>query len=293
MAVLSSAAILPLAALYTVAEGLDHSEGIVSTAQGELYVGGELGQVYRVHDDGSVEERLRTGGLLLGLAADAAGLIYACDATNGVVWRCSPQDGTFEEFTRGSADRAMSVPNWGAFDADGTYYVSDSGAWKRADGCIWVVPPGEQARVWSTESCDFPNGLAVDPFSRRLLVLESTPGRLVEMTIRADGSAGPRRVLCDLPGTVPDGIAVQQDRSVLIACYRPDVILRWDPASGLALFASDPEGTVLAAPTNVAFVGPDLDRWVVPNLGRWHLTGGGGVHGTPLNYPTATQLSRS
>src|SRR5438477_3100807 len=36
--------------------------------------------------------------------------------------------------------------------------------------------------------------------------------------------------------------------------------------------AEDPQGTMLAAPTNVVFVGERLDRLVSANLGRWHLT---------------------
>jgi hypothetical protein len=38
------------------------------------------------------------------------------------------------------------------------------------------------------------------------------------------------------------------------------------------VLAHDPEGVFIAAPTNVAFTGPDLATMVVPNIGRWHLT---------------------
>ena len=85
-------------------------------------------------------------------------------------------------------------------------------------------------------------------------------------------SAGPRRVLLELPGHVPDGIAFATDGSILIACYRPDVVLRWQAGAPIEVVAEDPEGTVLAAPTNCAFVGPDLDTVAVPNIGRWHVT---------------------
>ena len=89
-------------------------------------------------------------------------------------------------------------------------------------------------------------------------ILESTPGRLVACDIRSDGSAGPRRVLAELPGTVPDGIAFATDGSIVIACYRPDIVYRWSSDLGLEVLAEDPEGTVVAAPTNCAFTGPDL-----------------------------------
>jgi gluconolactonase len=114
--------------------------------------------------------------------------------------------------------------------------------------------------------------LALTPDGRELWVLESTPGRLVAFDIAMDGSAGPRRVLVELPGTVPDGLAFTADGSVVIACYRPDRIYRWSARHGLEILGDDPEGTVLAAPTNVAFTGPDLDTILVPNIGRWHVT---------------------
>ena len=106
------------------------------------------------------------------------------------------------------------------------------------------------------------------------------------------GSAGPRRVLLELPGHVPDGIAFADDGSILIACYRPDVVLRWRPGSAVEIVAEDPEGTVLAAPTNCAFIGPDLATVAVPNIGRWHVTRFSvpGLSGVPLFYPTREQL---
>ena len=76
------------------------------------------------------------------------------------------------------------------------------------------------------------------------------------------------------------------DGGIAIACYRPDVIYHWHPSRGLVVLAADPRGTVLAAPTNVVFMGPALDILVVPNLGRWHLARGKfGIAGIPLNYP--------
>ena len=151
---------------------------------------------------------------------------------------------------------------------------------------------GARREVWTRESIDFPNGLAVSPDGRELWVLESTPGRLVRFAIRPDGTAGRREVLVELPGTVPDGIAFATDGSVVIACYRPDVVLRWRADLGVQVLASDPEGTALAAPTNCVFHGPGLASIAVPNIGRWHVTRFRvpGLSGVPLFYPTDEQL---
>lgn len=274
------------------ANGLDHAEGIAVLRDGTVYVGGEAGQIYRVGEDGSIEEVASTGGFALGIAADAEGRLYVCDSVRQAVLRVEPANGAVEVFSSGTGERPMAVPNWGAFDADGNYYVSDSGEWQASGGLIWVVRPGGRTEVWSEESANFPNGLAVSPDGSRLYAVESTPdAAIVEIPIEADGRAGERRVLCELGLAVPDGIAVAADDSLVVACYRPDVIYRWHPADGLEILAGDPQGVVLAAPTNVAFRGEDLGELIVPNLGRWHLTRGRvGLSGTPLFYPTAEQL---
>jgi gluconolactonase len=270
---------------------LDHPEGICETLDGTMYVGGEAGQLYRIDRDGGAIELLRTDGFLLGLAADAAGRIYAADVGHRCVWRIDPSSGEREQFTQGSPERPVQVPNFGAFGPDGTYYLSDSGTLGEANGCLWRVPPGRPAEVWSEESRCFPNGVAVDREGTRLYVLESFPGALVALEIRADGSAGPREVLCELDSAVPDGLALAVDGSIFIACYRPDAVYRWSTTDGLQTIAEDPTGTVLAAPTNILFTGPSRDEIVVPNIGRWHLTRmPAGVSGEVLHYPSPDQL---
>lgn len=275
-----------------VAQGIDHAEGICVTLDGILYVSGEKGQIYRIGEDGSATEVATTGGWTLGLAADASGRIYACDPKRHAVLRWTPGMGDPVVWTSGAPHAPLVAPNWGAFGPEGSFYLSDSGTWKARDGCLFVVRHGE-TNVWTRESVDFPNGLAVTPDGRELWVLESTPGCLVAFDIEPDGSAGPRRVVTEMPGNVPDGIAFATDGSAVIACYRPDSVYRWRPSHGLEVLARDPEGTVLAAPTNCVFAGPERDIIAIPNFGRWHVTRiqVPGLRGVPLFYPTDDQLA--
>ncbi len=267
------------------AEGLDHPEGIAITPDGRMFVGGEAGQIYLIEGD-APREIASTGGFALGIASDGDGLLYVCDDGRSSVLRVDPSTGEIEEFASGGAGRSMGTPNWGAFDAGGNFYVSDSGGWGAGDGLMWVIRPGRRVEIFTDETADFPNGVAVAPDGSRLYVAESNPGRIVEVRIDDDGSAGPRRVLCELGLIVPDGVAVADDGSLVIVCYRPDAICRWSADDGFEVLASDPQGTVLNAPTNVAFVGDDRDVAVLPNLAGWHLVRGRlGVRGAPLAYP--------
>ncbi len=282
--------VVGLDALEMVAEGLDHPEGIAVTADGRMFVGGESGEIYQIEGD-EVTEVANTGGFILGIAADADGRLYVCDDGRSSVLLVNPTTGEMEEFATGIEGRQMRTPNFPAFDASGNLYVTDSGGWQSADGLIWVVRPGRRLEVFSEESIDFPNGVAVAPDGSRLYVAESTPGRLVEIPIEDDGSAGKRRVLCELGLAVPDGVAVASDGSLVFACYRPDAICRWSASDGVEVLASDPQGQLLNAPTNIAFVGDDLGVAVVPNLGGWHLTRGRlGVSGVPLELPPAAAI---
>ena len=277
---------VPIDALETLAAGLDHPEGICTAPDGTMSASGEAGQIYRI-EGGRAVAVASTGGWTLGLAADAAGRIYACDAARREVVRWSPGASTVETISSGPEGAPFVTPNWAAFAPDGRLFVSDSGSWKGRDGRIVVIAPDGGTHVWSDASIDFPNGLAVSPDGRELWILESTPGRLVRIPIGEDGEAGAREVLVDLPGTVPDGVAFATDGSVVIACYRPDVVLRWRADVGVEVLVADPEGTAIAAPTNCVFYGPGLERIAVPNIGRWHVTGFrvDGVRGVPLAYP--------
>ena len=131
------------------AHGLDHSEGIAVTTAGDIYVGGEAGQIYRIVDD-APQEVANVKGFLLGLAADAEGRIYAIDNVAKKVWRYDPRNNVTDTFI-GPPEAKIKVPNWGAFDAAGNYYLTNSGDWMQGNGCIWVVRPGKKVELWSEE----------------------------------------------------------------------------------------------------------------------------------------------
>src|SRR5918911_692977 len=90
-----------LADLRTVAEGLDHPEGVATGPDGLLYAGGEAGQVYRIDPEARAAEQIAdTGGFVLGLCHDAAGTIYACDT--GRVVRVDAGSGAVDTFCDGA-----------------------------------------------------------------------------------------------------------------------------------------------------------------------------------------------
>ena len=259
--------------LSVLVDGLDHPEGIACGPDGGVYAGGEAGQVYRIDiDRAEFTEFANTGGFVLGMALDSTGNIYACDLANACVHKIT-QGGEVSVYSTGLSSEPMVVPNYPAFDAHGNLYVCDSGGWKEDSGKIFKVAPGGEAVVWERSLKTFPNGLCMGPNGDSLYVAMSlNPPRIARVEILPDGSAGNVETVVELPRTVPDGVAFDTDGNLYISCYRPDIIYRLSPEGKLEVLAEDYEGTAMAAPTNIAFCGPDRDILLGCNLGRWHIT---------------------
>jgi gluconolactonase len=160
---------------------------------------------------------------------------------------------------------------------------SDSGSWGADDGRVLRLSADGALEVFSTALTNFPNGCAVTADGRYLWVVESRRPTVNRFDLRS----GELEEVTRLEGTVPDGVAFTADGGVLVSCYRPDRIVHLGLDGRCEIVAEDPQGTLLAAPTNVAFAGRELDRLVCANLGRWHLAlVDSGLRGVPLHYPT-------
>lgn len=287
---MSAAAQVALDRIAVVADGLDHPEGVAVGADGTLYAGGEAGQLYRIDQaTGAVEELGSSGGWILGLALDRDDVIVACDPKRRELLTLAP-DREIEVLSRGTAERPMTNPNWPVF-ADDALYVSDSGTWEGAEGRIYRVAGDGTTELWSDAVPRFTNGMALNGAGDALFVVESTGPSVSRVPILADGSAGEPELVVELPGTVPDGLAFDEEGALYIACYRPDRIYRLDRHGDLEVVAEDFQGTVVGAPTNVAFGGRDGRDLFIASLARWHVGRlRTAVPGLPLRYPSLRSI---
>ena len=278
-----------LSEVTTVVDGLDHPEGLTVDVDGTMWAGGESGQIYRIDTQaGTFEQVASTGGFLLGVTADGGRHVYVCDIKRCAVLRLVIATGAVEVVVEDVAGRRLVNPNYAVFESRGNLYVTDSGHWNGDDGYIFVLRPDGSTEIVDEQARHFPNGLAWDEERGELYVAESTTPGVVRLRL----SDGHLDKVADLPDTVPDGLGLDEDRTVYVACYRPDTIFR--VSGGMTSpFLSDWQGAVVCAPTNVAFGGPDRRDMYFGSLGRWHI---GMVRvpipGLPLCYPAASRQER-
>lgn len=258
-----------VSSITVLVDGLDHPEGVAyDHASGVLYAGGEQGQIYQVDvASRAFREVARTPGFALGLAVDGRGRLVVCDSEDAAVWVWD--GGNLIRLLGDAGSRTLMMPNYPAFGPDGSLYFSDSGAWNEDVGAVIAVAPDGAAQILDASLNRFPNGCAVTPDGAELWVIQSEGEDVSRIDLRSGGK--PEKV-ADLTGTVPDGIAFTEDGGAVISCYRPDSLYYLAPDGALELLAQDPQGTLLAAPTNICFIGVSRSSLVSANLGRWHLT---------------------
>ena len=269
----------------TFADNLDHPEGVAFGPDGNLYAGGEAGQVFRIAPDGSRRDAYaNTGGPIGGLALDAAGNLYECNYGTFRVNRVTP-DGRVAVYSAGVDGLPVTYPNFPVFDRHGNLFYSDSGDFDRLNGRLYVVRPDGTTEVLIPDRLHFPNGLAIDPAGEWLYVVQSSAANIVRLRLTPDGGIGEAELYATLPGTVPDGIAFAAGGNLYIACYAPDAIFVVEPRRRVELVVRDEQAMALNRPTNVAFSPHDTDLYYA-NLGWWHIGAVPvGERGATLNYP--------
>jgi sugar lactone lactonase YvrE len=115
-------------------------------------------------------------------------------------------------------------------DAHGRAYVGNFGfdmygGEEARETCMIRVDPDGKAWV-AADGLAFPNGTVITADGGTMIVGESYGGRLTAFAIGADGALGERRLFAQLQGAVPDGICLDEDGAVWVACPLTGRVLR-------------------------------------------------------------------
>lgn len=267
---MAQAPLFPTERIELVWQGIDHAEGLAIDHDGTVWCGGEEGQIYRGRLDAAPEHIATVPGRPWGFALDAAGNAYCAVSEPHGLFRITP-DGRVDLVSAGVPERAVGWPNHPAFLPSGVLLWTDSGTWGKDDGCIYAVTPDGETTVADTSACRFTNGLCASPDGRTLAVVESTLPGVCALSVGEDGSLGERRVLVNMPGMIPDGVAYDDRGRLLVSCWAPDAIFLLELDGRLRTLACDPTRVALHEPTNIAFV-PGSRRLVAANYGERYLS---------------------
>jgi sugar lactone lactonase YvrE len=258
---------------------LAHCEGIAAGPDGMLYAGDEFGKVFRIDPgDGSFAHIATIEGWALGLCVDGDSLVYVCAYDRGSIVRVDPASGAVDTYCEG-----LGLPNWPVFAPDGTLYVSDSGSEEvgAIAGRVLAIPPGGgSVDALPIRPLAFANGMALAA-DGTLFVAESYEPRVVAVR---DGSV---ETVAELPGTVPDGLALDDEGGLIVTSYQPNRVLRLPPGGGEPEpVVEDWTGQTLLTPTNACFYGPGRSALAIAQLCAWSIvTIDTPWRGQPLFYP--------
>lgn len=198
-----------------LADGLRFPEGPAFAADGALWCVELKGKSLVRFGVAGPPERIDVGGMPNGLVFDTAGRAVFCDSGMNALRRYDASDGSLATLADG-----LFGPNDLCFDAAGTLIFTCPGdsRWEPTGYVAALRPDGSVQRIG--ERMYFPNGLALTPDGRTLIVAETYRQRLWKGNW--DGScwrdAHPWAAVGDRLER-PDGIAFGPDGRLYVAVY--------------------------------------------------------------------------
>ena len=276
---------IPIESFAVFATGLDHPECLVFDRAGNLWAGGEAGQIYRISPTGGQAHLVTMmGGFCGGLAFSPQQQLHVCNPALGVVR--VKESGEFSVFATHAGEHKLACPNYGLFDRAGNFYLTDSGQWKKRNGFLLRFTSEGTGKILAGP-LGYVNGLALSADGSTLMMIESDTNSILKFSIGEDGSISEPKVFASGCGRFPDGLAFDLAGNLYVCCYASDEIWRINAAGEKNLLAWDPWAILLGSPTNMAFGGDGFDELYVANLARTHITRARlAVRGQPLVHQT-------
>lgn len=215
-------------ALTRFVSGLGFAEG-PRWYQGKLWFS-DFGMrlVRHVDLDGNVTEVVRVPGRPSGLGFLPDGRLLVVSMDDQRVLRL--EDGLLQEHANLSRFTRYACNDM-VVDRDGNAFVGHMGfdllAAKPTPQLaeLLCVRANGEAHVAATE-LSFPNGPAITPDGRTLIIAETFASRLTAFSIGADGALSNRRLFAALPGRAPDGICLDAEGAVWVADARGKACVR-------------------------------------------------------------------
>lgn len=250
---------------------LSHPEGLAFDKEGNLWCGGENGEIYMIDREGkNIKLVACTGGFSLGMAIDQHNNLYVCDNKHSAVFKLNIDTEELSLFATGGLGEKIRVPNFPVVDEKRScLYVSDSFGFNQIGPGIWKFDlETGKGSLWYKEQMNFANGMVLSLDGNSLFVAETFDRAVSRIPILENGEPGEKQHVATIDG-LPDGLGMDKKGNLYVCCYEPSRLYRINSNNEVELLISDPTAHTLCHPTNCAFRGEDL---FTSNLGRWHIT---------------------
>jgi sugar lactone lactonase YvrE len=211
----------------TVAGGLGFAES-PRWREGRLWFSDQaLRAVFTLEGDGTVSRHF-------GVPSRPSGLGWRADGTLLVV---SMEDRTLRSYRDGQLALVADLSAFATWhcndmlvDAQGRAYIGNfgfnfgGGGAVRPATLVRVDPDGSV--VAAATDLLFPNGMALSPDGRALMVAETYGSRLTAFDVAGDGSLSGQRTFAQLEGVFPDGICLDAEGAVWVSSARSGEVIR-------------------------------------------------------------------
>ncbi|MBZ4191398.1 SMP-30/gluconolactonase/LRE family protein [Niabella beijingensis] len=199
-----------------------YTEGPVIDKEGNLFVTNlKGGQLLRIDKNGNTSVWAETT-CPNGQMINEKGIHLVCDSVEGSIKRFDKKGRPDKVVMNGFiSDHKICCPNDLVSDNNGGFFFTDS---VRHCGIVGYVDRFGAKRIIA-RNLDYPNGLALNPFTHRLYIAESYRNRILVTDLRKPwNSPG---IFCDLPanpsgkknGNLPDGLALDCFHNLWVAHY--------------------------------------------------------------------------
>jgi gluconolactonase len=280
-----------------VVEVPGYTEGVVADRDGAIYISDVYnGTIYRLAADSEAKVWAKTGAPNgHKILPDATHLV--CDGSQHAVLHLDAAGKIIGKAASEYDGKPLRAPNDLTLDPKGGFYFTDPGG-SNLDNPIgtvhYVDAKGKTHLV--AEGLAFPNGIALRPNGKTLLVAESKHNRILSYDIISPGKVGKMRVFANLPlkeaeqiANEPDGMCLDAAGNLYVAHYGMRQVQVLSPAGKLLRRY----GAGNLTTSNVAFSGQRMDQLYVTGAQGDELKSKGGLFRLDLKGVKGLKILKS